>query len=57
MPRAAQALAPRSGQPQGFASEPYLNNTSQGAKSEDGRKDGHIHGRSHAEAWFMKDPG
>ncbi|MGB6931022.1 MAG: hypothetical protein WBH05_17510 [Syntrophobacteria bacterium] len=30
MPRAAQALAPRAGQPQGVGSEAYLNGTSQG---------------------------
>ena len=30
VPRAAQALAPRAGQPQGVAPEAYLNGTSQG---------------------------
>ena len=30
VPRAAQALAPRAGQPQGVGSEAYLNGTSQG---------------------------
>ena len=30
MPRAAQALAPRAGQPQGIGPEVYLNSTSQG---------------------------
>ena len=30
VPRAAQALAPRAGQPQGLESEAYLNSTSQG---------------------------
>jgi hypothetical protein len=30
VPRAAQALAPRAGQPQGDGSEAYLNGTSQG---------------------------
>jgi hypothetical protein len=34
------------GQPQGLESEAYLNSTSQGSRSEDARKDGHIHGRS-----------
>ena len=33
-------------QPQGFASEAYLNSTSQGAGPEDARKDAHIRGRS-----------
>jgi hypothetical protein len=46
VPREAQALAPRAGHPQGFAAEAYLNSTSQGAKPEDARKDGHIRGRS-----------
>ena len=46
VPRAAQALAPRAGQPQGVGSEAYLNGTSQGATPEDARKDGHIRGRS-----------
>ena len=44
--RAAQALAPRAGQPQGVDSEAYLNGTSQGPTPEDARKDGHIRGRS-----------
>ena len=52
VPRAAQALAPRAGQPQGLGSEAYLNSTSQGSRSEDARKDGHIRGRSRP---FMKD--
>ena len=30
--------------------EPYLNGTSQGPAPEDARKDGNIHGRSHAKA-------
>jgi hypothetical protein len=46
MPRAAQALAPRAGKPQGVGSEAYLNGTSQGPTPEDARKDGHIRGRS-----------
>jgi hypothetical protein len=46
VPRAAQALAPRAGHPQGFEPEAHLNGTPQGAKSEDARKDGHIRGRS-----------
>ena len=46
VPRAAQALAPRAGQPQGVGSEAYLNSTSQGPTPEDARKDGHIRGRS-----------
>jgi hypothetical protein len=46
VPRAAQALAPRAGQPQGVGSEAYLNGTSQGPTPEDARKDGHIRGRS-----------
>ena len=46
VPRAAQALAPRAGQPQGVGPEAYLNGTSQGAIPEDARKDGHIRGRS-----------
>ena len=50
VPRAAQALAPRAGQPQGVGPEAYLNGTSQGATPEDTREDGHIHGRSHAGA-------
>ena len=50
VPRAAQALAPRAGQPQGVGPEAYLNGTSQGPTSEDARKDGHICGRSHAAA-------
>jgi hypothetical protein len=33
-------------QPQGVGSEAYLNGTSQGPTLEDGRKDGHIRGRS-----------
>ena len=54
VPRAAQALAPRAGQPQGVGSEAYLNGTSQGPTLEDARKDGHIRGRSRS---FMKYPG
>jgi hypothetical protein len=46
VPRAAQALAPRAGQPQGVGSEAYLYSTSQVPTPEDARKDGHIHGRS-----------
>ena len=54
VPRAAQALAPRAGQPQGVGPEAYLNGTSQGepvlseaeGTPEDARKDGHIRGRS-----------
>jgi hypothetical protein len=34
------------GQPQGVGSEAYLNGTSQGATSEDARKDAQIRGRS-----------
>jgi hypothetical protein len=34
------------GQPQGVGPEAYLNGTSQGARSEDARKDSHIQGRS-----------
>ena len=34
------------GQPQGVGSEAYLNGTSQEPTPEDGRKDGHIRGRS-----------
>jgi len=54
VPRAAQALAPRAGQPQDLVSEAYLNSTSQGARSEEARKDGHIRGRSNR---FMNHPG
>jgi hypothetical protein len=54
MPRAVQALAPRAGQSQGFASEAYLNSTLQGAKPEDAREDAHIRNRS---SQFMKCPG
>ena len=46
LPRAAQALAPRAGKPQGLVSEAYLNSTSQGAGPEDAREDVHIRGRS-----------
>jgi hypothetical protein len=46
VPRAAQALAPRAGQPQGVGTEAYLNGTSQVPAPEDARKDGHIRGRS-----------
>ena len=46
VPRAAQALAPRAGQPQGVGFEAYLNSTSQSPTPEDARKDGHIRGRS-----------
>ena len=52
--RAAQALAPRAGQPQGRVSEAYLNSTPQDAGSEDARKDAHIRGRS---SRFMNYPG
>ena len=34
------------GQPQGVGSEAYFNSTSQDPTPEDGRKDGHIRGRS-----------
>jgi len=54
VPRAAQALAPRAGQPQGVGAEAYLHSTSQGPTREDARKDGHIRGRSRP---FMKDQG
>ena len=54
VPRAAQALAPRTGQPQGLESEAYLNSTLQGSRPEDARKDGHIQGRS---SRFMNIPG
>jgi hypothetical protein len=54
MPRAAQALAPRAGQAQGFAFEAYLNSTSQGAKPEHARKDALSRSRSRP---FMKYPG
>jgi hypothetical protein len=54
VPRAAQALAPRAGQPQGLESEAYLNSTSQGSRPEDARKDTHIRGRSSP---FVKYPG
>ena len=54
VPRAAQALAPRAGQPQGVGPEAYLNGTSQGelvlsvveGTPEDARKDAHIRSRS-----------
>jgi hypothetical protein len=36
-PRAAQALAPRAGQPQGVCPEAYMNGTSEGPTPEDGR--------------------
>ena len=59
VPRSAQALAPRAGQPQGIGPEVYLNGTSQGepvlskveGTPEDARKDTHIRGRSRP---FMK---
>jgi hypothetical protein len=54
VPRAAQALAPRAGQPQGVGFEAYLYGTSQEPTSEDARKNGHIRGRSKL---FMKYPG
>jgi hypothetical protein len=54
VPRAAQALASRAGQPQGVGSEAYLDGTSQEPTPEDARKDGHIRGRSKR---FMKYPG
>jgi len=54
VPRAAQALAPRAGQPQGVGAEAYLNGTSQEPTPEDAWKDGHIHGRSKL---FMNYPG
>jgi hypothetical protein len=53
VPRAAQALASRAGQPQGVGSEVYMNGTSQGPTPEDARKDGHIRGHSKR---FMKYP-
>ena len=37
VPRAAQALAPRAGEPQGVGPEAYLNGTSQGTTPEDAR--------------------
>jgi hypothetical protein len=40
--------------PQELEPEAYLNSTSQGARSEDARKDAHIRGRSRP---FMKYPG
>ena len=42
VPRAAQALAPRAGQPQGVGPAAYLNSTSQGPAPEDDREDSHI---------------
>jgi hypothetical protein len=42
------------GQPQGVGFEAYLNGTSQEPTPEDGRKDGHIQGRSKR---FTKHPG
>jgi hypothetical protein len=51
VPRAAQALAPRAGQPQGVGAEAYLNSTSQGPTSEDAREHAYIRGRSRP---FMK---
>jgi hypothetical protein len=42
------------GQPQGLGPEAYLNNTSQGARREDARKDAQIRGRSRR---FMKHAG
>ena len=42
------------GQPQGVGPEAYLNGTSQGPTSEDGRKDGNIRGRSKQ---FIEHPG
>ncbi|MDH3964799.1 MAG: hypothetical protein OEV25_15430 [Deltaproteobacteria bacterium] len=54
VPRAAQALAPRAGKPQGLESEAYLNSTSQGSRPENARKDVHIHSRS---SQFMNYPG
>ena len=42
LPRAAQALAPRAGQPQGVGPEACLNGTLQGSTPEDAREDGHI---------------
>ena len=42
------------GHPQGLAPEAYLFSTSQGARPEDARNDGHIRGRSKR---FMKYPG
>ena len=45
VPRAAQALAPRAGRPQGVGPEAYLNGTSQGTTLEDARKDVRIRGR------------
>jgi hypothetical protein len=41
-------------QPQGVASEAYLNGTLQEPTPKDARKDGHIRGRSRL---FMKHPG
>jgi hypothetical protein len=42
------------GQPQGLASEAYLNSTSQGAGPEDALKDAHIRGLS---SRLVNDPG
>ena len=42
------------GQPQGLAPEAYLFSTSQGARPEDARKDGHLRGRSR---WFVHNAG
>jgi hypothetical protein len=54
VPRAAQALAPRSGHPQGVGSEAFQSGTSQGPTPEDAWKEGHIRGRSRR---FMRYPG
>jgi hypothetical protein len=54
LPRAARALAPRAGQPQGVESEAYLHSTSQVSSPEDAREDDHIRGRS---SRFMNYPG
>ena len=54
VPRAAQALAPRAGQPQGIESEAYLSSMSQVSSPEDDREDDQIRGRS---SRFMNYPG
>ncbi len=41
-------------QPQGLEFEAYFNSTSQGSRTEEARKDDHIHGRSPPQAEFMK---
>ena len=41
-----RADGPATRQPQGLESEAYLDSTSQGSRTEDDWKEGHIHGRS-----------